>query len=705
MEPLRAGDPRQVGEFRLQARLGAGGMGQVFLGYSPAGRAVAVKICHHDLAADPAFVLRFAREVDAASSVNGLYTAQVIAAGPRDDPPWLATTYVPGPSLQQMIRGNGPLPEAAVWRLAAGLAEALRAIHARGIVHRDLKPTNVLLAADGPKVIDFGVARALDGSVLTTTGYALGSPSYMSPEQVAGQPAGPASDVFALGSVICFAASGVVPFGEGDAPSVLFKIMYEQPILGAMPSVALRDLAAACLARDAEHRATLAWVLSAAMPYVQGGAATSFWPGSVAEVIGRYAGAPIPPAEPPPPAGPTPPAAPPPPAGPTPPPVPALATAVTTKPPDGAASRPVGRRTLFAGVAGVAGVAVAGLAAGGWALSRNGSPGSSSAQGPSALWTRQTGGPVTSGAAIDGELVYIGGHDGHIYVLDAANGKLARAIPTDGSVLAAVTVGGGLVIAGSEGHRVYGVPTGSGKPAWTYVTGGPVRGKPAVAGGVVYVGSDDRYLYALDATHGGRIWRTKTDGAVRSSVLAAGLPLALNYVYAGANDGVLYALDNQSGKIRWRFRAGGAVNSGPMLDNDTLYIGTDNGSLYEVFSDQATSDWSFPAGGAIQGSLATAGGTVYAGSASGSVYAVDLGTGDQIWRYRTGSPVRSGLAVAGDVLYAGGDDGYLSAIDIGSGSQLWRFRTGGAIRSQILAAGGVVYFGSLDHNIYAVPTG
>jgi serine/threonine protein kinase len=699
MEPLRAGDPRLVGEFRLQARLGAGGMGQVFLGYSPAGRAVAVKICHHDLAADPAFVLRFAREVDAASSVNGLYTAQVVAAGPRDDPPWLATTYVPGPSLQQMIRGHGPLPEAAVWRLAAGLAEALRAIHSRGIVHRDLKPTNVLLAADGPKVIDFGVARALDGSVLTTTGYALGSPSYMSPEQVAGQPAGPASDVFALGSVICFAACGVVPFGEGDAPSVLFKIMYEQPVLGAIPSAALRELAAACLARDTERRATLAGVLSAATPYVQGGAATSFWPGPVAEVIARYASAPMPPAEPPL----TPPPAPPPAPPPTPLPVlvEALPTPVTAKTPDGAASRPVSRRTLFAGVAGVA---VAGLAAGGWALSRNDSPASGSAQSPSALWKRQTGGPVTSGAAIDGGLVYIGGHDGHIYALDAADGKVARAIPTDGSVLAAVTVSGGLVVAGSEGRRVYGVPTGSGKPAWTYVTGEAVRGKAAVADGVVYVGSDDRYLHAMDAVHGKAIWRTRTDGAVRSDVLAAGNPLALDYVYAGANDGVLYAFNTQSGKIRWRFRAGGAVNSGPLLDGGELYIGTDNGSLYEVFSDQATSNWSFPAGGAIQGSLATAGGTVYAGSANGSVYAVDLATGDQIWRYRTGSPVRSGLAVAGDVLYAGSDDGYLSAIDIGSGSRLWRFRTGGAIRSQILAAGSVVYFGSLDHTIYAVPT-
>src|SRR5580704_9138195 len=157
MEALQPGDPRVAGPFRLRARLGAGGMGRVYLGYSPAGRAVAVKVCHPEFAADPAFVTRFAREVAAARAVNGLYTAQVIDAGPDDSPPWLATSYVPGPSLHDAVAGHGPLPGPAVWRLAAGLAEALQAVHARGLVHRDLKPTNVLLAVDGPRVIDFGV--------------------------------------------------------------------------------------------------------------------------------------------------------------------------------------------------------------------------------------------------------------------------------------------------------------------------------------------------------------------------------------------------------------------------------------------------------------------------------------------------------------------------------------------------------------------
>src|SRR6266480_4302198 len=240
MEPLQDGDPRSAGEFRLRARLGAGGMGRVYLGYSPGGRAVAVKICHPEFAADPAFVRRFALEVDAARAVNGLYTAQVIDAGPDDGPP-------PGP---------------AVWRLAAGLAEALQAVHARGLVHRDLKPTNVLLAADGPRVIDFGVARALDGTSLTTTGVTFGTPSYMSPEQGSGDPLGPASDVFALGSVLCFAATGGVPFGDGDPPSVLYRVIYSPPALDGVPA-GLRDLVAACLAKQPANRPALPRILRA----------------------------------------------------------------------------------------------------------------------------------------------------------------------------------------------------------------------------------------------------------------------------------------------------------------------------------------------------------------------------------------------------------------------------------------------------------
>ena len=215
MEPLSANDPRAVGEYQLRARLGAGGMGRVYLGFSPAGRAVAIKVVHPELARDAEFRQRFGREVAAARAVSGMYTAAVVAAGLDADPPWFATAYVPGPSLADVVERHGALPEAAVWRLAAGLAEALRAVHACGVVHRDLKPANVLLAADGPHVIDFGISRAFEGTSVTAAGMVVGTPGYMSPEQAEGAQAGPPSDVFSLGCVLAYAATGSAPFGGG----------------------------------------------------------------------------------------------------------------------------------------------------------------------------------------------------------------------------------------------------------------------------------------------------------------------------------------------------------------------------------------------------------------------------------------------------------------------------------------------------------
>src|SRR5215469_5531357 len=286
MEPLSANDPHTVGEFQLRARLGAGGMGQVYLGYSPAGRAVAVKVVHSELARDAEFRRRFGREVAAARAVGGMYTAPVVAAGLDDNPPWLATAYVPGPSLSDMVARHGALPELAAWRLGAGLAEALRAVHACGLVHRDLKPANVLLAADGPYVIDFGISRAFDGTQLTAVGMVVGTPGYMSPEQAEGALVGPASDVFSLGCVLAFAASGNAPFGGGSAASVLYRVVTGQPDLSSVPDK-LRDVISPCLAKDPAQRpelAALGAMITRAGPAVTA-TPTSFWPAEVAKVI------------------------------------------------------------------------------------------------------------------------------------------------------------------------------------------------------------------------------------------------------------------------------------------------------------------------------------------------------------------------------------------------------------------------------------
>ena len=260
-QELQPRDPRKAGPYWLLGRLGAGGMGQVFLGRSPGGRLVAVKLVRAELAGQAEFRTRFAREVAAAQKVSGLFTAPVVDADVDAPVPWLATAYVPGPSLADAITGHGPLPAASVLALAAGLAEGLGAIHAAGIVHRDLKPSNVLLAEDGPRIIDFGIARAAEASMLTGTGVVFGSPSFMSPEQARGNRVGPPSDVFSLGAVLTFAATGQGPFGTGSSGMVLYRVVFTPPDTSGVPAE-LRPLVERCLAKDPAQRPGTAQLLA-----------------------------------------------------------------------------------------------------------------------------------------------------------------------------------------------------------------------------------------------------------------------------------------------------------------------------------------------------------------------------------------------------------------------------------------------------------
>ncbi|MGW2284292.1 serine/threonine-protein kinase [Streptomyces phaeochromogenes] len=259
-QPLEDGDPRIVGGYRLVARLGSGGMGRVYLSHTPGGRAVAVKVIRPELAENAEFRKRFQAEVASASRVHGLYTAPVVDSDTEGSVPWCATAYVPGPSLADAIRDHGPLPVDTVLRLIAGVAEALQAVHREGIVHRDLKPSNVLLADDGPRVIDFGVARAADATSVTQSGMALGTVAYMAPEQALGGEAAASADVFALGQTAVFASTGRGAFGEGDAHAVLYRVVHEQPDLGQVPDE-IRELVARCLRKPAAERPSVEEVI------------------------------------------------------------------------------------------------------------------------------------------------------------------------------------------------------------------------------------------------------------------------------------------------------------------------------------------------------------------------------------------------------------------------------------------------------------
>ncbi|AKH84180.1 hypothetical protein AA958_20555 [Streptomyces sp. CNQ-509] len=254
MQPVQSGDPEAVGPYRVLGRLGSGGMGRVFLGRSPGGATVAVKVVHPHFAHDDEFRARFRREVEAARRVGGAWTAPVLDAGPDDDVPWVATGYVAGPSLGDAVAEHGPLPEETLRPMGAGLAEALAAVHGLGLVHRDVKPSNVLLTLDGPRLIDFGIARATDGTAsLTASGASVGSPGYMSPEQILGRPVTGAGDVFSLGAVLVFAATGRSPFPGDSAPTLLYLVVHEEPQLHGL-SGELGELALACLSKDPAGR-------------------------------------------------------------------------------------------------------------------------------------------------------------------------------------------------------------------------------------------------------------------------------------------------------------------------------------------------------------------------------------------------------------------------------------------------------------------
>jgi eukaryotic-like serine/threonine-protein kinase len=257
---LQASDPERVGPFRVLRRLGTGGMGQVYLARSPGGRAVAIKVIRPELAAKRGFRARFGREVAAAREVSGFFTAAVVGADPDAALPWMATAYVDGPSLADQVEERGPLSVRAVVSLAAGLAEGLQAIHRTGLVHRDLKPSNVLLAGDGPRIIDFGISCAREVDRLTDDGIVVGSPGFLSPEQAQGREVGPASDVFCLGAVLSYAATGWGPFGDGPTQALLYRVVHEPPDLSLVPTP-LRRLIGGCLAKEPAHRPTTAQLL------------------------------------------------------------------------------------------------------------------------------------------------------------------------------------------------------------------------------------------------------------------------------------------------------------------------------------------------------------------------------------------------------------------------------------------------------------
>ncbi|CAL9677781.1 Outer membrane protein assembly factor BamB (plasmid) [Streptomyces sp. enrichment culture] len=639
-----------MGRYKIVARLGSGGMGQVYLARSPGGRPVAVKVVRPELAVNEEFRRRFKHEVMAAQRVNGAFTAGVVDADLDGSPAWLATVYVPGISLGEAITVHGPWPTRSVLALAAGLVEALEVIHAADVIHRDLKPTNVLLASDGPRIIDFGISVAMGASALTNTGMLVGTPGFMSPEQITGGSVGPASDVFALGAVLTYSATGVGPFGAGSPIALHFRTVHEQPDLGNLEPK-LRDVVAACLAKHPEQRPTVVTLLNRLISASSDGGSTethprtlllakpSWMPDRIAEIVRQN---------------------------------------------DSLSPLP---QTLH-------------VAPGGSRRRKSGLPRWSLIYGKERWWAMRTS--LQRPPAVADGVIFVGSRDQKLYALYADAPEERWSFTTGGKVWSSPTVANGLVYIGSDDRNLYAVDADTGRQRWSFTTGGKVRSSPTVANGLVYIGSDDRNLYAVDADTGRQRWSFTTGGKVWSSpTVANGL------VYIGSDDRNLYAVDADTGRQRWSFTTGGKVWSSPTVANGLVYIGSDDRNLYAVDADTGRQRWSFTTGGEAWGSSPTAAnGLVYMSSGQ-KVHAVDAGTGLQCWTFTIGSEgevVNSTPTVNDGLVYFAGNDQKLYAVDAGTGQERWSFGMGEWPHSAPVVDHGLVYIACVNNTLHAVQT-
>ncbi|MEO3870996.1 PQQ-binding-like beta-propeller repeat protein [Nonomuraea sp. B12E4] len=728
MQPLQHDDPPEIGPYRLLGRLGAGGMGVVYLGRSPGGRLVAVKVVRRRFVGDPRYRARFEREVRAARDVNGTFTAPVLDADPGAPAPWLATAYLPGLSLREAIEAHGRMPPESVRALAAGLAEALVAIHRAGVVHRDLKPENVMLTSGGPRVIDFGVARPHDAATLTRAGRPIGTPGFMAPEQIMAGQAGPPCDLFALGAVLAYAATGAEPFGSGAPQSRLYRALRAEADLGEVPAGWLRELIASCLRREPEERGTAADVLARVAAAgedelsLQG---TTWLPAEVAEEIDRRAGRTFEPPEPPGEeakavdgrvgeavggaAG-----------GRVGGPVDALPTcdpdlasgelpagdAATS---EGALSRGPSRRTLLAGAA--AGL-LAAAGAGALAWERNASGAERSPSPPptrpasaAAPTERRTTPPpeATSRwrARVPGsvQLAAAGG------VLMAGGSEEVRAIhPRTRKVLwkrriTRYYASGDMVytIGRPDNWRVCAIRAASGKIRWTYddIRPGGITMWHAVTGPVVCNG-DERGILALDLDDGRRRWVSKAD-AKYELIADAGVVVAVS-------SDELVAVDARSGRKRWTYPIDYGTN--PLMAEGLVLAYDRFGTVHAIRADDGERVWQRQD---VKGYGAQAGGDrLYTETNVGEVLALELATGNTIWRRRLGDfendprAQATAMELSGGTLHVSCVDGILYALDAADGHIRWTYGGDSQQHTPPVTLDGAVFFSTMDEHVRAV---
>lgn len=762
VEQLTQHDPRRIGPFEVLGRLGAGGMGLVYLARSASGRRVAIKTVRTELAEDQLFRVRFTREVEAARAVSGFYTAAVVDADPRAAVPWLATAYVPAPSLEEIVNECGPMPTQAVRWLAAGIAEALQSIHGAKLVHRDMKPSNVLVVEDGPRVIDFGIASGVSNTRLTMTNVAVGTPAYMSPEQARdSRSVTGASDIFSLGSTLVFAATGHAPFHGANPVETVFMLLREGPDVSGLPDD-LRSLIESCMQMDASMRPTPAELQAQLSPHLfaagsdDSGTASAWLPAAATAMIeerrgGGRAVAVAPPVPP----------APVPPAPVAPPPRPAPVS-------DGGPVRlsgarvPIGPGPRAQDVRASAAGAEAGPATG-WVRPPGGMNGAvtaptapvvpAPAHAPDGApadpgrwrpWRFRMSNDVWGTPVVVGDLLYVTSFE--VHALDTGNGRrqfktrdVAWAMAVDGgSILASdgpslyaldATTGSerwrlrtdawvyslkadrGTVVTGTRGGGVQAWEASTGERLWE-ITGAQTDFETAEAGpalhdGTVYLWQDAR-LRAVDARTGTERWSYPVgDAASCGGVPVRVAPAPDGYVYVSAGTRVL-SVDIGSGRVRWHFESPAVFLSppafapGPAVTGGGVYLADYLGTVYALDAATGKDRWRIATESrqSIEPVLVVAG-NVHVGSGS-ALYTLDAVTGTPKWRFAAGGEVVGAPVVADGRVHFGSADHVLYTLDAAGGQLRWKLATGGEITGSPVAQGGVVYACSKDRCVYAL---
>jgi outer membrane protein assembly factor BamB len=677
VEGLRRNDPDRIGGYLLLGRLGEGGMGVVYLGRSAGGRTVAVKVVRERFAADPRYRARFRREATAAAQLTSTVTAPVLDADPDAAAPWLVTAYLVGVTVHEAVSPNGPLPPGSVRVVAAGLGEALAEIHAIGMTHRDVKPGNVMLTADGPRLIDFGIARPYDATAITVVGTVIGTPGYMAPEQARGEPAGPASDVFAAGAVLAYAATGRAPFGTGDTAAILARVDRAQADLTGIADQHLLDVITACLARDPAARPA-----AATLAQLTGPSGPDWLPAAVREEIDRRAT--------------TDPAALPAPL-PTPTPgTPGMAD-VTADPVVTRPGRPRRRALLVAGGA----TAAAAVVAAGFALFRDrdepaATPPPKTTTKPPPTTTTSTSPPTavprwstkvsdyypdvftaggvivaisqeervhaidpatgkvlwTTPATLTGQVAA-----GHVYAAEDANPVLRAFDPRTGAIRWSYTVPfpeiivrltdtGSVVCFGWESLRARSADNGAGR--WTAAVDGQ---NGLAAGGTLIVAASGTALTGLAAGSGQKRWTYRIDEPFY-------LAVDQRAVYATDRDGVLHAIAASNGAALWNVPSMMPA-SAPVPVGDVVYLGGGRGEVIALAAATGTRIWAQEYGadcvvGHANGVLQVSTGT--------EVHVLDAADGTTRWTYESDVNTKTPPCAVGDQVYVGTRDGAVVAL-------------------------------------------